>query len=104
MQERERLGSVEIDLARRAGELAGLEKRALELERELVLKRIDAEGDGSEGPVASSRNRVILELEEQTLRAQVTHAEKQVEVATLEKQTIDRLLKILSARRRVVVN
>jgi hypothetical protein len=104
LQERERLGSVEIDLARRAGELSGLEKRALELERELLLKRAGAEGDGSEGPVASSRNRVVLDLEEQTLRAQVTYAEKKIEVATLEKQTIDRLLKIHSARRRVVVN
>jgi len=104
MEERERLGSVEIDLARRSGELAGLAKRALELERELLLKRNEGRGAGSEGPVASSRHRVILELEEQTLRAQVTHADKKIEVATLEKQVIDRLLRILSAQRRVVAN
>ncbi len=104
LQERERLGSVEVDLARRSAELALLSKRALELERELLLKRTGGETPGADGPVASSRNRVILDLEEQTLRAQVAHADKQIEVATLEKQIIDRLLKILSARRRVVVS
>jgi hypothetical protein len=104
LEERERLGSVEVDLARRSAELAGLSKRALELERELLLKRTGGDIPGAEGPVASSRNRVILDLEEQTLRAQVAHADKKIEVATLEKQIIDRLLKILSARRRVVVS
>ena len=64
-------------------------------ERELLLKRNEGRGAGSEGPVASSRHRVILELEEQTLRAQVTHADKKIEVATLEKQVVERLLKIL---------
>lgn len=102
LEERERLGSVEIDLARRFGELAGLGKRALELERELLLKR--REFQGGEGPEASSRQRVMLDLEEQTLRAQAVHADKKIDVATLEKQVIDRLLKILSAQRRVVVS
>jgi hypothetical protein len=104
LEQRELLGNAEIDLARRSGELARMAKRALEFERQLMLKRNERLAITEQGPATSSLERVILDLEQQTLNAQVTQADKKIEVATLERRVADRLLKILAARRRVVVS
>ena len=104
LEQRELLGSAEIDLARRSGELSTLEKRALGFERELMVKRHERLAITATGPAASSLDRVILALEQQTLSAQVTQADKKIEVASLARRVADRLLDILAAHRRIVVS
>ena len=104
LEQRELLGDAEIDLARRSGELATIAKRALEFEHRLMLKRNERLVITEAGPAQSSLERVILDLEQQTLNAQVTQADKKIEVASLERRVADRLLKILAARRRVIVS
>lgn len=103
LEQRVLLGSDEIELARRSGEHATLVKRALGFEHELMVKRNERLAITARGPATSSLDRVILALEEQTLRAQVTQADKKIEVASLARRVADRLLDILAAYRRVVV-
>ena len=79
-------------------------KRALEFEHQLMVKRNERLAITEPGATASSLERVILDLEQETLNAQVTQANKKIEVATLERRVADRLLKILAARRRIVVS
>ena len=104
LEQREFLGSAEIDLARRTGELATLVMRSLAFERELMLKRNERFAIAVPGPAASSLDRVILDLEQKTLSAQVIRADKKIEVASLERRVADRLRKILAARRSIVVS
>lgn len=104
LEQRESLRDAEIDLARQSVELANLTRRALSFERELVLKRLERTNLTEPGPVTSSLDRVILDLEAQTLAARVELADKAVDVATREKRVAERQLKINEARRRIVVN
>jgi hypothetical protein len=94
----------EIELARRSGELATLDKRMLSFERELTLKRQEESTSTASGPERSSLRRVILDLESQTLSARVAYADKGVDVASRQKRVAERLLKILEAQSRVLVN
>ena len=104
LDQRAALRDDEIELARRSGELATLEKRMLSFERELALKRQEEATSTASGPERSSLTRVILDLEAQTLAARVAQADKGVDVASRQKRIAERLLKILEAQRRVMVN
>jgi cell fate (sporulation/competence/biofilm development) regulator YlbF (YheA/YmcA/DUF963 family) len=104
LEQRAALRDAEIDLAQRTGELATLNKRMLSFERELALKRLESDTSSASGPERSSLTRVTLDLAAQTLNAQVAHANKAVDVATRQKRVAERLLQILDAQRRVLVN
>ena len=104
LEERQALRNAEIDLARQKRELASLTRRMLTFEKELALKRIENDGSTATGPERSSLRRVTLDLEAQTLNARVAQADKAVDVASREKRVTQRLLKILEAQQRLVLN
>lgn len=104
LDQRAALRNDEIELARRSGELATLDKRMLSFERELTLKRQEESASTAVGPERSSLRRVVLDLESQALSARVAHADKAVDVASRQKRVAERLLKILEAQRRVLLN
>jgi hypothetical protein len=104
LDQRAALRDDEIDLARKSGELATLDKRMLSFERELTLKRQEESTSTATGLERSSLRRVILDLESQTLSARIAHADKAVDVASRQKRVTERLLKILEAQSRVLVN
>jgi hypothetical protein len=101
LERRAELREAEIDLAKHSGELATLLKRALDFERELALKRIERAAIKEPGAAASTLDRVVFDIERQTLEARRRQAEKKIDVASREKRVVDRLLKILEARRDV---
>ena len=104
LEQRESLRSVEIDLARQTAELAGLARRALTFEKELLAKRVESDALTQAGPAKSTMTSVVLDLERQTLNARVAHADKAVDVATRAKKVAERQLQIVEARRKVLVN
>ena len=104
LEQRSALNDAEIELARQTNELAALERQMHSFERELAIKRVEEADSAASGPQRSSLRRVVLDLEGQTLNARVTHADKAVDVASRQKKVAERLLKILEAQRRLVVN
>jgi hypothetical protein len=100
----EALRAAELDLARESGALAAMTKTALGVERELALKRGDRGIVTAGTTAASSVERVILDLEHQTLTAKVKQADKQIDVASREKSLAENRLKLLDARRRILTN
>ena len=100
----ETLRATELDLARESQALASLTKTALGVERELALKRGDRGAVTAGTTAASSVERVILDLEHQTMTAKVKQAEKQIDVASREKSLAESRLKLLDARRKIVTN
>jgi hypothetical protein len=104
LNQRAALRDDEIELARRSGELATLDKRMLSFERELTLKRQEESTSTVSGPERSSLRRVVLDLESQALSARVAYSDKAVDVASRQKRVAERLLKILEAQSRVLVN
>ena len=100
----ETLRATELDLARESQALASMTKTALGIERELALKRGDRDIVTGGTTAASSVERVILDLEHQTLTAKVKQADKQIDVASRAKSLAESRLKLLDARRRIVTN
>jgi len=100
----ETLRATELDLARESQALASLTKTALGVERELALKRGDRGAVTAGTTAASSVERVILDLEHQTMTAKVKQADKQIDVASREKSLAESRLKLLDARRKIVTN
>ena len=100
----ETLRATELDLARESQALASMTKSALGVERELALKRGDRGIVTAGTTAASSVERVILDLEHQTLTAKVKQADKQIDVASREKSLAENRLRLLDARRRIVTN
>jgi hypothetical protein len=100
----EALRATELDLAHESQALASMTKSALGVERELAVKRGDRGIVTAGTTAASSVERVILDLEHQTLTAKVKQADKQIDVASREKSLAENRLKLLDARRRIVTN
>jgi hypothetical protein len=100
----EALRAAELDLGREYAALASMTRTALGVERELAVKRGDRGTVTAGTTAASSVERVILDLEHQTVTAQVKQADKQIDVASREKNLAENRLKLLDARRRVITN
>lgn len=100
-EQREALRDAEIDLAKKRGELAILMKQALDLERQLAIKRAEhPEASVSELDTVRSA-RLLIDLEKATLEAQKTVANKQGEVAAGAKKVVIRQIKTLEAQRNI---
>lgn len=101
MEERESLRDAEIELARKRNELATLTKQALELERQLALKRAGQMQTSVTGPESARAARVLIDLELGVLEAQKKVADKQGEVADGAKRVVERQLNTLRAQQNI---
>jgi len=99
--QREALRGAEIELARKRNELAALTKQALDLERQLVLKRTEPTETSASGTDSVRIARVLIDLEKATLEAQKKAADKQSEVADGARSVVGRQLKTLHARQNI---
>lgn len=104
LEQRASLRAAEIDLARKKNELATLQKRGLEFEKSLLGKRRELDAATPGTPSSASVQRVILDLEQQTLTTRLQEAEKRIDVASREKGVAASLLKLVEAQRRLVVS
>jgi len=102
LERRKSLRNAEIDLSKRRIDLATLDRQALELEHQLMLKRAERATVASGTADAVRLDQVTFDLERAALEAMKQRAEREREVADREKQVIDRRLKILEARRNLV--
>jgi hypothetical protein len=99
---REELRQAEIELEAERAELAGLTKRALELELQLAIRRAGRSRTPVGGAGGASKDRVIGELEKQTLEAQRAQAASSINVAEREIQVLDHRLELLEAQQAVL--
>lgn len=99
---REELRKAEIEFEIRRADLAALTAKSLQLELQLATRRagrLRAPGGGAGG---ASLDRVIGELEKQTLEAQRDQAASSIDVAKTEMVVINRRLELLEAQQRVL--
>jgi hypothetical protein len=101
-ERREELRQAEIELETSRAELAGLTQRALQLELQLSVRRAGRLRTPIGGAGGASLDRVIGELEKQTLEAQRALALYSTEVAAREITVIDRRLELLEAQQKVL--
>jgi hypothetical protein len=99
---REELRQVETELESKRAELAGITQKALQLELQLAVRRAGRSRAPAGGAGGASQDRVIGELEKQTLEAQREQAASSVEVADREIRVLDRRLDLLDAQQRVL--
>jgi hypothetical protein len=99
---REELRQVETDLETKRAELAGITQKALQLELQLAIRRAGRSRAPAGGAGDTSQDRVIGELEKQTLEAQREQAAATVDVADREIRVLDRRLDLLDAQQRVL--
>ncbi len=99
---REELRQAETDLETKRAELAGVTHKALQLELQLATRRAGRSRAPVGGAGGASLDRVIGELEKQTLEAQRVQAASSVDVAGREIRVIDRRLDLLDAQQRVL--
>lgn len=99
---REELRQAETDLETKRAELAGVTHKALQLELQLATRRAGRSRAPVGGAGGASLDRVIGELEKQTLEAQRVQAASSVDVAGREIRVIDRRLDLLEAQQRVL--
>lgn len=99
---REELRQAEIELETQRADLAALTKRALELELQLAVRRAGRLRTPVGGAGGASLDRVIGELEKQTLEAQRAQAACSIDVADREIRVIDRRLELLDAQQKVL--
>lgn len=99
---REELRQAEIELETQRADLAALTKRALELELQLAVRRAGRLRTPVGGAGGASLDRVIGELEKQTLEAQRAQAACDIDVADREIRVIDRRLELLDAQQKVL--
>lgn len=102
LERREDLRQAETELETKKAEFAGLNKKALELELQLAIRRAGRQRKSVGGAGGASLDRVIGELEKQTLEAQRAQAAISIEVSDLEIKTIDRRLELLDAQQKVL--
>jgi hypothetical protein len=102
LRRREELRDAEAILETKRAELAGLTKQALELELQLAVRRTGRRRAPLGGPGAASLQRVIGELEKQTLEAQRAQAASGIEVSDQEIRVIDRQLDLLDAQQKIL--
>ena len=99
---REELRRAEIELEITRANLASLTAKALQLELQLATRRAGRLRTPVGGAGGASLDRVIGELEKQTLDAQREQAASSIEVANREMTVIDRRLELLEAQQRVL--
>jgi len=102
LKRREELRQAEIDLEATRADQANLTAKALQLELQLATRRASRGRAPVGGAGAASLDRVIGELEKQTLEAQRLQAASNSEVADREIYVIDRRLWLLDAQQRVL--
>ena len=102
MERREELRRAEIDLEIQRAELASLTQKALQLELQLAVRRAGRLRKPVGGTGGASLDRVIGELERQTLEAQRAQAAASIDVADREMNVIDRRLELLDAQQKVL--
>jgi hypothetical protein len=101
-ERREELRQAESDLEATRGELAGLTQKALQLELQLAVRRAGRSRTPIGGAGGASLDRVIGELEKQTLEAQRAQSAYSTEVAVREIKVIDSRLELLEAQQKVL--
>jgi hypothetical protein len=99
---REELRRAEIELEITRANLASLTAKALQLELQLATRRAGRLRTPVGGAGGASLDRVIGELEKQTLEAQREQAGSTIDVANREMTVIDRRLELLEAQQRVL--
>src|SRR5215210_454583 len=99
---REELRQVETNLETKRAELAGITQKALQLELQLAIRRAGRSRAPAGGAGGAGQDRVIGELEKQTLEAQREQAAATVDVADREIRVLDRRLDLLDAQQRVL--
>lgn len=102
LKRREELRDAETILETKRGELASLTKQALELELQLAVRRVGRRRAAVGGAGGASLDRVIGELEKQTLEAQRAQSAASIEVSDQEIRVLDRSLEMLDAQQRVL--
>lgn len=102
LKRREELRRAEIEWEAERAELAGLTAKALQLELQLAVRRAGRLKTPVGGAGGASLDRVIAELEKQTLEAQRAQAASGIEVADREITVLDRRLELLDAQERVL--
>ena len=99
---REELRRAEIEFEIRRADLAALTAQSLQLELQLATRRAGRLRTPVGGAGGASLDRVIGELEKQTLEAQGQQAASSIEVAKTEMVVINRRLELLDAQQRVL--
>jgi len=99
---REELRRAEIEFEIRRADLAALTAKSLQLELQLATRRVGRLRTPVGGAGGASLDRVIGELEKQTLEAQREQAASSIDVAKTEMTVIDRRLELLEAQQRVL--
>ena len=99
---REELRSAEIEFEIRRADLAALTAKSLQLELQLATRRAGRLRTPVGGAGGASLDRVIGELEKQTLEAQREQAASSIDVAKTEMIVIDRRLELLDAQQSVL--
>jgi hypothetical protein len=99
---REELRQSETELETKRAELAGLSQKTLQLELQLATRRVGRSRAPGGGAGGASLDRVIGELEKQTLEAQRAQAGSSADVSDQEIRVIDRRLNLLDAQQRVL--
>ena len=102
LKRREELRRAETEFEATRAELSGLTAQALRLELQLAVRRAGRLRTPVGGAGGASLDRVIAELEKQTLEAQRAQAFSSSEVADHEMRVIDRRLELLDAQERVL--
>jgi hypothetical protein len=102
LKRRDQLREAETDLETQRAELAALTKKALELELQLAIRRAGRRRSPGGGAGGASQDRVIGELEKQTLEAQRAQAGFSIEVSDLETRAIDRRLELLDVQQKIL--
>lgn len=99
---REELRRAEIEFEIRRADLAALTAKSLQLELQLATRRAGRLRTPVGGAGGASLDRVIGELEKQTLEAQREQAASSIDVAKTEMIVIDRRLELLGAQQSVL--
>jgi chromosome segregation ATPase len=102
LRRREELRDAETVLETKRADLAGLTKQALELELQLAVRRAGRRRGPVGGAGGASLDRVIGELEKQTLEAQRAQSASSIELSDQEIRVLDRRLEMLDAQQRVL--
>ena len=99
---REELRKAETEFETKRADLAALTAKSLQLELQLAIRRAGRLRTPVGGAGGASLDRVIGELEKQTLEAQRDQAASSIDVAKTEMIVLDRRLELLDAQQRVL--
>jgi hypothetical protein len=102
LKRREELREAETVLETKRADLADLTKQSLELELQLAVRRAQRKRAPVGGAGGASLDRVIGELEKQTLEAQRAQSAAAIELSDQEIRVLDRRLEMLDAQQRVL--